>query len=113
MREMSMRIIEEEEDTAHHVLFDDSGPDSALRCEAYQYKHGDMRSIYGDHREHTYRRRTDPQNLVVNLSKCSSRSKNDRAIEMTRIERRKDMRTSSTLPLIDINEAVRISLLPV
>ena len=67
MREMSMRIIEEEEDTAYHVLFDDSGPGSAIRCEAYQYKHGDMRSIYGDHREHTHRRGTGPENLVVNL----------------------------------------------
>ena len=113
MREMSMRIIEEEEDTAYHVLFDDSGPGSATSYASYQYKHVDMRSIYGNDREHTYRKMTGPQNLVVNLSKCSSRSKNDRAIEMTRIERRKDTRTSATLPLIDINEAARISLLPV
>ena len=102
MREMSMAIIEDEEDAAYHVLFDGSKTGSATRCDACQYKHVDMRSICGNDREHTYRRRTGPQNLVVNLSKltCSSRSKNDRAIK---IERTKDTQTSATLPLIAMN----------
>lgn len=110
MREMSMAIIEEEEDTAYHVLFDDSGPGSVTRYASHQYKHIDMRSKCGTHREHTYQRRTGPENLVVNRSE---RSKNDRAIKMTQIERTKDTQTRATLPLIAIDEAVRMSLLPV
>ena len=109
-REMSMAIIEEEEDTAYHVLFDDSGPGSATRYASYQYKHTDMRRKCGNHREHTYQRRTGPENLVVNRSE---RSKNDRAIKMTQIEIRKDTTHAATLPLIAIDEAVRTSLLPV
>ena len=106
----SMGNIEDEKDTAHHVLFDDSGPGSATRYASYQYKHIDMRSTCGNHREHTYQGRIGPENLVVNRSE---RSKNDRAIKMTQIERTKDTQTRATLPLIAIDEAVRTSLLPV
>ena len=64
MSEISMGIIEEEEDTAYHVFFDHSGPGSATRYASHQYKHIDMRSKCGTHREHTYQRRTGPENLV-------------------------------------------------
>ena len=46
------------------------------------------------------------------LTRRSSRSKKDRAIEMTRVMITKDAQTSATLPLIAVDEAVRISLLP-
>ena len=64
-----MGIIEDEEDTAYHVLFDYSGPDSATRYASYQYKHVDMRSMYGNDREHTYGKMTGPQNHVVDKAK--------------------------------------------
>ena len=85
------------------------GPGSAARYASYQYKHADMSSIGGKRREHTYPRRTGPQNHVVKMAR---RSEMRAAIKMAAIETTKDTPNAATLPLIAIDETLPMSLLP-
>ena len=85
------------------------GPGSAERFATHQYKNAYMRSIGGKRREHTYPRRTGPQNHVVKMARWSEMRA---AIKMAAIETTKDTPNAATLPMIAINETLPTSLLP-